>query len=169
MAGLAIGVLLLLVLGIVAAPNNADSMTYHMVRVVHWMQEASVDDFPTHFPPQVYPPPFAEFCILHLQILSGGDRLANLVQWAAMVGSLAGVSYLAGLLGVGLRGQVLAAIVAFSIPMGILQASSTQNNHVVALWFVGLTVWGVEAWRPRTPGSEDCFWQPRRFVSGWRC
>ena len=120
----------------VAAPNGWDSMTYHMGRVVHWMQDATVAYYPASAVPQLYQPPWAEFAILHLQILSGGDHLANLVQWFSMVGSVIGVSVLAQQLGADRVGQVLAAVCAVTVPIGIVQASGTQNVYVVTFWLV---------------------------------
>jgi hypothetical protein len=123
-----------------APPNTWDSMTYHMSRVAHWTQRASVEHYPTFIQRQLYMPPLAEFMILTLYLLGRGDRLANLVQWAAMMGSLVGVSLLARQFGGSPRAQVLAVVVAATIPMGILQASSTQNDSVVGLWLVSLAV-----------------------------
>lgn len=125
-------------IAVVAPPNNWDSMTYHMARVVHWIQNRSVAHYPTYYSAQLVHPPFAEFVIMHLQILSRGDRLANLVQWLSMVGSIIGVSLIAKQLGADQWGQIFAAIFCATIPMGILQASSTQNDYAVAFWLVCL-------------------------------
>jgi hypothetical protein len=123
----------------IASPtNNWDSMTYHMPRVVHWIQNRSVAHYPTYDSAQLVHPPFAEFVIMHLQILSGGDRFANLVQWFSMIGCIIGQSLIAKQLGADIRGQVFAAVFCASIPMGILQASSTQNDYVIAFWIVCL-------------------------------
>ncbi|MEG4320298.1 MULTISPECIES: hypothetical protein [unclassified Microcoleus] len=123
-------------IAVVAPPNNWDSMTYHMSRVAHWMQNRSVEHYPTSYVPQLYHPPGAEFAIMHFQILSGGDRFANLVQWLSMVGSAIAVSLIAKQLGANLRGQVFAAVFAATLPMGILQGSSTQNDYAVCFWMV---------------------------------
>lgn len=120
----------------ISPPNNWDSLTYHMSRVAHWIQNGSVANYPTNALRQLHQNPGAEFTILNFQILSGGDRLANLVQWFSMIGSVVGVSVLAKQLGAGVRGQIFAAVVVATIPMGILQASSTQNDYVVAFWLV---------------------------------
>jgi 4-amino-4-deoxy-L-arabinose transferase-like glycosyltransferase len=125
-------------IALVAPPNTWDSMTYHMSRVAHWIQNQSVAHYPTYNLPQLFHPPFAEFVIMHLQILSGGDHFANFVQWLSMVGSIIGISLIAKELGADARGQVFAAVFCATIPMGILQGSSTQNDYVVGFWLVCL-------------------------------
>jgi 4-amino-4-deoxy-L-arabinose transferase-like glycosyltransferase len=125
-------------IALVAPPNNWDSMSYHMARVVHWIQNHSVAHYPTSYLPQLYHSPWAEFAIMHFQILSGGDRFANLVQWFSMVGSLVGVSLIAQQLGAGLPGQVLSAVFTVTLPLGILQSSNTKNDYVVTFWIVCL-------------------------------
>jgi 4-amino-4-deoxy-L-arabinose transferase-like glycosyltransferase len=121
-----------------APPNNADSMIYHMARVMHWIQNQTVAHYPTNLLHQLFQLPWAEFAIMHFQVLSDGDQWANLVQWFSMVGSVVGVSLIARQLGADTRGEVLAAVIVATIPMGILQASSTQNDYVAAFWLVCL-------------------------------
>ena len=123
-------------IAVVSPPNNWDSMTYHMSRVVHWIQNRSVEHYPTSYVPQLYHPPGAEFAIMHFQIITGGDRFANLIQWLSMLGSAIVVSLIAQQLGANQRGQVFAAVFAATLPMGILQASSTQNDYAVCFWIV---------------------------------
>ena len=123
---------------IVAPPNTYDSMTYHLPRVMHWIQNQGVGHYPTHIPRQLHFSPGAEFILTHLQLLAGNDRLLNLVQWLGMIGSVVGVSLLAQRLGAAGAGQVLTSVVAATLPMGMLQASSTQNDYVVTFWLVCL-------------------------------
>jgi len=120
----------------VAPPNTQDSMTYHMSRVIHWIQNKSVAFYPTHILRQLHQNPWSEYAILHFQILNGGDRFANFIQWFSMVGSIVGVSLLAKELNASIRGQIFAAVVCATIPMGILQGSSTQTDYVVSFWLV---------------------------------
>jgi len=132
---------LLLLVGVVAVaapPNTWDSLTYHMGRVVHWAQNGSVAPYPTHVQRQLFLNPWAEFALLHLYLLGGGDRLANLVQWGALAGCVAGVTLLARRLGAGRRGQLAAAAFCASAPMALMQASGTKNDLVVAFWLVCL-------------------------------
>jgi 4-amino-4-deoxy-L-arabinose transferase-like glycosyltransferase len=123
---------------LLAAPSNWDSMSYHLARVAHWSQNQSVAFYPTHIVRQLYQPPWAEYAALHLFLLGGGDRLVNLVQWLCSIASLIGVSAIARQLGATPRGQILSAFAAATIPMGILQASTTQNDYAAALWLVCL-------------------------------
>jgi uncharacterized membrane protein YiaA len=135
----AIVVALLGTIALSAVPITPDSMSYHLARVAHWGQNHTVAFYPTHIVRQLYQPPWAEYAMLHLYILAGGDRLANVVQWVAMVVSLVGVSVIARQLGASPRGQFLSVFVCATIPMGIMQASTTQNDYVAALWLVCLT------------------------------
>ena len=121
---------------IVAPPNTNDSMQYHMSRVMHWIVNRSVDFFPTPSDRQLWMPPFAEYAILHFQILAGNDLFANLVQWLAMAGSVIGVSLIAFRLGARQKGQIFAALFAATLPMGVLQATSTQTDYAAAFWGV---------------------------------
>lgn len=103
---------------------------------MHWIQNKNVNFYPTHIQRQLYQPPFAEYVIAHLQILSGSDRFANMVQWLSIVASIVGVSAIAQLLGAQRIGQILAGFYAATIPMGVLQGSSTQNDYVVTFWLI---------------------------------
>ncbi len=139
--GVVVVVILVGSIALIAPPNNWDSMTYHMGRVAHWIQNQSVSFYPTHILPQLHHGPWAEFTIAHLQILSGSDRFANLVQWFSMIGAVIGVTLIAQELGADRRGQVFAAVFCATIPMGILQASTTQNDYVVGFWLVCFVYW----------------------------
>jgi hypothetical protein len=113
-------------------PNTWDSMTYHMSRVAHWISSSNISFYPTAIPRQNYQMPLAEFAIMHMQLLTGGDWYANLVQWVSFLvlvclGPLTAVE-----LGLSKRQQLIAAMVIATLPMAILQASSTQNDLVVS-------------------------------------
>lgn len=117
-----------------APPQTWDSLNYHLPRVAHWAQQASVAHFATGIEVQNSRPPAAEFAVLHTYLLAGGDRYVNFVQWSAMLISVVGATLLAEQLGAGRRGQLLAAVFAATLPMGIVQASSTTTDYLVALW-----------------------------------
>jgi 4-amino-4-deoxy-L-arabinose transferase-like glycosyltransferase len=136
--GMAMIVVTLFLIAVISPPNNVDSFIYHMTRVVHWAENQSLSHYPATQDHQLYKPIWAEAAILHIRLLWGSDRPANLVQWFSMVGSLVAVSGIARQLGAGRRGQLLAAAFVVSIPMGILQSSTTQNDYVSAYWGISL-------------------------------
>jgi len=145
--GLVLVVALLLVVAWIAPPNTVDTLLYHMARVVHWAEGHSLEHYPVSYAHQLLKPTWAETAILNLRVLWGNDRPANLVQWFSMAGSLVVVSWIAARMGANRRGQILAALFAVSVPMGVLQATSTQNDYVVAFWAVcllGLVVLGKQ-------------------------
>lgn len=124
----------------IAPPNNYDSMTYHMSRVMHWIQNGSVLHFPTHIQRQIHQNPGAEFVILHVQLLSGSDQFVNFIQWTSLIGCMLGTSLIAARLGAGPMGQTTAAVLSCSLPMAILQSSTTQNDLIAGFWFICLIV-----------------------------
>lgn len=119
---------------IVYPPNNYDSMTYHLPRILHWISNNSVSFYPTEITRQNYLMPLAEFAIMHLQILTGGDLYANLVQWVSFLVLICLGAVVAEELGLDKKLQLITAIIIATLPMAILQASSTQNDLVVSVF-----------------------------------
>ena len=124
-----------------APPNNIDSVSYHLPRQVFWMQQASVENYPTSSLRQIAMPPLTEFAGLHLMILTGSDRFHNLVQWSALGLTLCAVSVVTRRFGGTVRGQLLSALWVATIPIAFMQASNTKNDVVVAMWTCLLTLW----------------------------
>ncbi|MFO8166211.1 MAG: glycosyltransferase family 39 protein [Desulfatiglandales bacterium] len=118
-------------IAVLSPPNNFDSMTYHMARVSEWIQHQNVRFYPTSIPRQNHAMPLAEYAILHLQLLSKSDQFANLVQWLSFLISILVASLVAKELNVSKSGQVSVGVLVATIPMAILQSSSTQNDLVV--------------------------------------
>ena len=141
---------LTLVIALAAPPNTFDTMAYHMARVAHWGADGSVDNYPTAILRQLHMAPFAEYAVLHLYVLADGDRLANLVQWLAMLGSVAAAAAAARELCGGHRAMLYAAVFCATLPIGILEASATKNDYVVAFW-IAAAAWLVLVLTLRPP------------------
>ena len=139
-----IGIILIILITAIVAwltpPQTWDSLNYHMSRVAHWAQNQSVKPFATGIEIQNSIPPGAELGFLHLYVLGGGDRYVNFIEWFAMLGSMVGVSLVAKEFGANRYGQIISVVFAATIPMGIVQASSTMTDYVVALWMVCVAV-----------------------------
>ena len=151
LAGTVSGLVLLeLLVALLAEPNNFDSQTYHLPKVEHWVAQGDLDFWATAIHRQVTIPPGAEYLLLHLRLLTGGDRLHNLVQWAAGVGCLLVAARITAQLGGGRRAQLLTAFVLASTPMVVLQATSTQTDLVCAAWVACAATLVLDGLRRRT-------------------
>ena len=76
---------------------------------------ARFEFYPTAIARQLMLPNFAEMLILQLRLLSGGDRLDNIVQWLAGAGSVVVVGRIALALGASRRGAALARLTAATL------------------------------------------------------
>jgi len=126
--------LVCLYLAIASPPNAPDAGSYHVPRVLRWIQEARAAFYPTHIARQLWIGPGWEYFAVHLQLLAGTFPVTNLVQWTAMIATPAVVSVIARELGAARRGQLLAALFTISIPMGVVQASGSQVDLFVGFW-----------------------------------
>ena len=137
---------ILFLLAMIYPPNNYDSLTYHLARIEHWIQDGSLIPYPTAIERQISSAPLAELLVLQLRILSGDDLFSNLVQWLALLGTVTMVPEIARLLGADRSGQSLAALFVAATPMALLQATSTQTD-LVAGFFAVLFVRSALAYR----------------------
>lgn len=147
---------LIFLVGFVSAPNNWDSMSYHLTRVARWADLREVVHYATAIDPQLYQPPGAELSILQWFVLADGDRFAFIGQWLAWVGVVLLASRAAQLLGASRLGQWTAALLTATIPMAILQGSSTQNDLTLALWLLLAATMALRVARaPREDARRD--------------
>jgi hypothetical protein len=123
-----------LLVALVSPPNNFDSQTYHLPKIEHWVVQQDVDFYPTVIHRQLSMAPGAEYLLLHLRLLTGGDEAYNVLQFAAGVGCALLASRIAGQLGGTRRAQLLAAFVVATTPIVALEATSTQTDLVLAAW-----------------------------------
>ncbi len=137
-------------------PMNYDSLTYHMTRVFFWFKNSSVFGYPTQAKRQLTGGPLNAMYILQLVLLTGGDRLANLAHWFAYLGAILAVAGIAAELGAGPRGRWIAAILAATTQLAILQASTTQNDLLAAFWGLVPLYYLCVYWRglPATRGAR---------------
>ena len=158
-----IGVFAILVITLVTAlvspPNNMDSMSYHMPRVMHWIQNASISHYPTDNVRQISFPPAAGYTIAHFVILSGNDYFVNGVQWLAYLGSILGASLIAGRFA-DRKGQIMSALFCATLPMAILQSATTQTDLSVAFCLV-CSVYFIL--RTKKYSSSDLVWVTLSF------
>lgn len=125
-------------IAIVYPPSNWDSMTYHLPRIEHWLQNGNLNHYYTNNDRQLHSSPFAEICILYGRAISGDDWLMNSVQWFSFIGILIVISKIAWRFGLNVQMQIVAALFFATLPIAIIEATSTQNDLVVAFWLLCL-------------------------------
>ncbi|GIJ22020.1 ArnT family glycosyltransferase [Micromonospora lutea] len=155
LTGTVVGLLLVeLLIALLAAPNNFDSQTYHLPKVERWVAQGDLTFWATAIHRQVTIPPGAEYLLLHLRLLTGGDALHHLVQWAAGVLCLLAVARVTAQLGGGRRAQLFTVFVLATTPMVTLQATSTQTDLVCAAWVLCAATLALDGLRRRAhPGD----------------
>ncbi|RPI87025.1 MAG: hypothetical protein EHM41_06415 [Chloroflexi bacterium] len=132
--GIFVILIITVIVALTAPPHTWDVLNYHLPRVAQWAQNQSLRPFPSGIDVQNSMPPLTEMMILHTYVLANGDRFANMIQWLAMLSSVIVVSLIAQQLGAGKTGQLLAALTAAAIPMGIAQSSSSMTDYMGALF-----------------------------------
>jgi len=137
--------LIVLITGILSPPNIHDVLTYHMTRVMHWVQNKSLVYFPTSITYQLWHPPFAEYNILNWTLLIGSDYLSAFHQWYGLILTLVAIGATAGKLGVKGRGQWIAALFYVTLPIIVLQTSSAKNDVFLGYFFAALSYFVVKA------------------------
>jgi len=139
-------------LGASTAPNNYDSMVYHLVRAANWANNGNVNNYLTYIPRQLFDGRLAEYFVTQTLVLDGNDHLVFVAQWMAFVVSVAMVAGLARQLGKGRRsGALWAVLLIGTLPLGIMQSTTTTNDVFVAA--VGMSTFYLAAilWRIRRP------------------
>jgi hypothetical protein len=131
-------------LAVYAPPNNFDSHNYHLNRVLAWIFNENLEHFPTMYMQQLYLNVFAEYLVLDSLLLSGSDRFAGLIQYGSCIGSLAGVSLLAKRFRLDQGGQLLSAIFLLTLPIGILESTSTQVDYCACFFFIAFVYFGFD-------------------------
>ena len=157
----AIGGLIILPLACVAVyypPCTADSMSYHLTRIVHWIQNGNVGMYPTNYPRQLYYQPFAEYLMLPWQLLTGTDFFDNTVQVVALVIMLLLLSLLVRFFGGDALCQCWAATLALSSPIVIFEASTTQTDIILTALYFSFLYFGFKLSRKQPTHPKTIWW-----------
>jgi hypothetical protein len=148
-AGAALGFQLWM--GLRVPPNEIDSLYYHLPRAVAWVHRHSALQFRPGYgywpAQQVANPVNGDLFVVWTMALSGGDRLANMVQWCfalALGGAVAAGARLAGFK----RSAALLAAAGFLLlPEVLLQSATTQVDLILAFFVAATALFAVRALR----------------------
>jgi hypothetical protein len=141
------------VVGLLVAPNNWDSMAYHLSRAAYWLEHDSARHFAGGTLRQLDSAPNGELLQAWTMSLTGTDRYVELVQWACLLAL--GVAVFAGarMLAFGPGPAVFAGALFMLLPQPLMQAASTQNDLVVALFVATAALFAVRGLRDRSPAE----------------
>jgi hypothetical protein len=136
-ASLALLFAVTLFLALASPPNNADALAYHLPPLRHWLENGTVGHYPTAIDRQLMNHPLDAYLRLPLEALTRSDALFGVVQWLSYVLAAAQAAGIAWLLARDARMAWRAALLCASLPMAVLQASSTQNDLIVTAYALG--------------------------------
>ena len=123
---------LILISGLSYAPNNHDSMTYHLARIVHWLQNRNVAYYQTYCYRQDVSTPAAEYLLMVWQGTLKTDALDFALQFFLYLFSLLLLNKILLKMECAPLARKVAVLIAAATPMAVLQASSTQNDIAAA-------------------------------------
>ncbi len=145
-----------LFIALTAEPGNWDSQAYHLARIEHWIQNGSLRHYPTSpaLISQNAMGTLAEIMILHTRLLGETDGFSILIQWISMVTTTFAVYRITQQLGGGETQRWFAVVFAVTLPMGVLQATSTQNDYVAAAFLCCFVSLGLELLSQPVPRTD---------------
>jgi len=128
-----------LFIALITPPNTYDAMSYHLPRVMQWSQNQGLDFFTTNNDRQLWSGYIAELYLLHFYLLDKTDISFHIIQWLSFFVTLLTLQQIIKVLGGNHTLQLATLLIASSIPMAILQSTSTQNDMVLAT-FTNITL-----------------------------
>lgn len=124
-------------LALKTVPYNWDSMTYHLPRIFHWLQNGSVEHYATHNDRQVASPILGAFINLHVYAMANGkDILLNLLQCCSYLTNGILVYHIAKKIKCSERYCTIATVLFYSMPIAFAEALSTQVDNFSTLWLL---------------------------------
>ena len=141
-----LGVLLAVVTGVLGysaalvvgtPPNSWDSLSYHLARVAFWLQDGSVGYIANVYDARLNGnPPNGEIGQLFVLGTTGSERLTGFVQLSAALVCAVGVFGIARRVGRTRPEAAFGAMIFLTLPVVLLQSSTTQNDLIVASFLV---------------------------------
>lgn len=121
---------------VLRSPDNGDSMTYHLPRIMHWIQNKSTRYYGAGTDIQNRYPALSEYLVGQLLVLGANDRLANLFQLAAYFLAGGFVYKISRRIHVSKRMSCFSTWVFWCTPMAMAQAFSTQTDNIAGCFLM---------------------------------
>lgn len=128
---------IVVILAFLTVPYNWDSMTYHLPRILHWVQNRSVAHYATNDIRQISSPVLAEFINTQVYLLTGRrDCFFNLLQAGSFIASGYYVYKIAEKIGCHRKYAVLGTMLFLTMPIAFAEALSTQVDVFATVWML---------------------------------
>lgn len=144
------------ILALTIVPNNWDSMTYHLARVANWIENATVEYYPTNIPRQIYYSAFMEYFILHICLVLKNDLFVNLVQWCSYILSAITVYKIAIDLNIDRISALFSALLFMLCPLALAESMTTQIDLFACMWILIFAYFVLELGKSDMPlGNKE--------------
>lgn len=118
-------------------PNNYDSMTYRLPRIMHWFQNHSVAHYASNSVRQVTSPALADFINLYVYSMTGRrDVFFNLIQWSSYITNTAFVIGIAHKLKCRRSICMMSGFLFMTTPIAFAESMTTQNDNLSAMYLL---------------------------------
>lgn len=141
--------LLIFLQGFLSYPTTTDAHNYHITRAVYWLTDQTIiqkEVYTSHD----FMSPLPSIANAVLYSLKG-DRLLFLSQWLCFVVGVLLVGKLAALLSASKFQTHIAQGLALTIPIVLLEASSTQADLMVAMWTLVSVIYAIKFLKQKRP------------------
>jgi len=122
----------LVVIGLLVAPNNYDSLSYHLPKLSHWLQNKNVALYPTVDIAQVFTQPLAEYLQLYFFAGMASDRFLFIPQFTALIFGATIFSLFGKRWNLTPGWQFALAVFGASMPVALLESVTAQNDLIAA-------------------------------------
>jgi hypothetical protein len=129
--------------GIMIAPNNWDSLSYHFSRFLHWFSNQDLNYFYTSNSRENIIPTLPDLLFAHMFAIFSGDKALFLIIWLAVLMTSYYVYRITLLLSESKRASYIASVVSMTLPSHVAFMSSTQTDPITTLLVVILFYFAI--------------------------
>ncbi|WP_418791094.1 ArnT family glycosyltransferase [Phosphitispora sp. TUW77] len=133
-----------LFVAIYVPPNNNDAVSYHLPRILHWLQNNSVDHYFTNDWRQNSLPVNSSVLMLWTVLVSQSWLFVHTVQWISLIVCFLGIVKLSLLASLPKKEAIICGLIFLSFPMVVLQSSTAQNDLVVSAYSIMFIYFGMQ-------------------------
>ncbi|MFI3175916.1 MAG: glycosyltransferase family 39 protein [Eubacteriales bacterium] len=140
--------LIAFVIAVIHIPYNWDSMTYHLPRIAHWVQNESVQHFASNDDRLIASPVLAAYTNLCSFLWFGQEvRVLNLLQCFAYGVNAYLVYGIAVIIGAKKKYAYVATLLFLTMPIAFAEATTTQVDHYSTMWLLCFAYLLIPFWQ----------------------